>query len=584
MTRGRLLAAILAMAGLPLLTWAQAQGKPHPRLVTVAMTRCTTCHQSLLQGKPHVHPATEDCANCHSMDVQPGATRVSFTAEGTALCLTCHDGLGAAAEGKLKAPHAPVADSCTNCHDPHASMTPRLLKAALPELCATCHELDALQLSHKGQLTAKANCASCHVPHGSGSAHMLKGATQHAPFADRGCDACHRAPTAGRVRLQARSDRLCTACHADLAGAAPATGSRHAALQSPREGNACLSCHNPHMSANPKLLVKTGPALCTNCHPAVVAAAAAKNGHPPAADDCLTCHKPHVSDKPKLLTDTPRALCQGCHHPEGLKKAHLGADPASLACASCHTPHGTGNAKLLARTLHPPLLDGCDTCHQGRFDTLIENGGSALCLGCHGDVGETAAKAKVKHPALEVARCTDCHNPHASAQERLVKAPGGGPCFDCHDDKKPAAGEFEHGAISLLGCRACHEPHGSDNPKLLRASGNALCLGCHDAQKLKPKDGAATVRLAGRFEVPVAAAKAIRAVLLAPDGKRGHPTPEHLVASVPAKDPHARRVSLSFTGELGCLACHDPHKGRSPKLLAGGVASASEACLRCHPK
>ena len=60
---------------------------------------------------------------------------------------------------------------------------------------------------------------------------------------------------------------------------------------------------------------------------------------------------------------------------------------------------------------------------------------------------------------MEMARCADCHNPHASPQDKLLVAPGGGECTTCHDDKAPGENEVAHGIIShvnetaaALGC------------------------------------------------------------------------------------------------------------------------------------
>jgi predicted CXXCH cytochrome family protein len=92
-----------------------------------------------------------------------------------------------------------------------------------------------------------------------------------------------------------------------------------------------------------------------------------------------------------------------------------------------------------------------------------------------------------------------------------------------------------------------------------------------------------TVELAGRFEVPAAAAQAIPPVLLSPDGARGHPVPTHLVVSPPPA-PTAVPSKSTFKGELSCLACHDPHKGKSARLLRWGAVSSADACLNCHRK
>ena len=352
---------VIALSLPAVVSVAQQTEKTHPRLVSEASTRCATCHQKLFQGAPIVHePASEDCTTCHEVNIDEAGTRITLMEQEPALCVMCHADLEAAAAYELETPHAPVGDSCLSCHDPHASATERLLTAPAVELCALCHDVDDLQGAHGGQLTTEANCVACHVPHGSSNPHMLSGTTLHAPFADRTCEACHRAPFAGRVRLVRRGQKLCTSCHSDLEEPPPAGGSRHAALEGTRRTGGCQSCHAPHMSSNPKLLLATGPELCEACHEDVVHGATAETGHAPAGEDCTTCHLPHSSEHPRLLSDSPEALCQMCHDVEDadLRQAHLGADLSTLECTSCHTPHGTGNPKLLARHIHPVVLDG----------------------------------------------------------------------------------------------------------------------------------------------------------------------------------------------------------------------------------
>lgn len=590
----RAAALIFLAAGLPLAippsgSAAQAPARPHPRLVSAESARCTNCHEELVKGKISVHaPATDDCRTCHQVSVTPSGTTISLSEQQPALCLTCHDALEAAAKGKLKAAHAPVADSCTACHDPHGAAVPRLLKARGAALCSSCHDVSELQAKHGQQLTAATDCTRCHSPHGSDNAQLLAGSVKHAPFADKSCDACHRTPLGGRVRLQARVDNLCFSCHGDMPQSAPPGGSWHAALKAARgtPASSCLACHDPHLSANRKLLLRTGTALCAGCHGSVAKAAAGKGGHAPANDDCLSCHKPHAAAKPSLLSDTPRAVCAGCHDAAdaALRKAHLGAALDALDCTSCHTPHGAGNAKALARYVHAPVTESCDACHQGSSSKLVEDGNPPLCLTCHDEVGQAAKSAKVQHAAMEAARCVDCHNAHASPRQRLVKLAAGGECTGCHEAQAAGSGETAHGAIVQIGCQGCHEPHGGSRPKLLRGVGNELCMSCH-RPPATPFPAEGTVQLAGRFDLPASAARSLGLVLLTADGKRGHPVPNHPVATV-ASDPHARRSpdATTFKGELSCLTCHDPHKGKSQLLLRWGAGAAGEACVNCHKK
>jgi len=556
----------------------------HPRLVSVEGTKCTTCHGKLLRGKTSVHPPVEkDCTSCHHVEISSGGTTITLDEKGPALCLGCHDGLEQAAEGKLASSHAPVQDSCLTCHTPHASIEKNLLRTGVPALCLGCHELDGLQPKHGGQLSDRVNCLACHSPHGSAAPHMLHGSNQHPPFGEGECDVCHRRPFAGRVRLRARGAKICTACHGEVIK--PGAISVHGALDPRRNRKVCVACHDPHMSDNASLLRASGPALCAACHPEIATAARAETGHPAAAEDCTDCHRPHDASQPHLLTEATPALCLECHDPAGtgLRAAHLGANMETLPCVSCHTPHGDGNPHLLARNVHPPVLEGCDTCHEGSYDRLMDDGKASLCLTCHEDVGEAAGKAAFHHAALEMAPCTTCHNPHASAQDHLVKEPAGRECLDCHDDMGAGKDEVAHGVITLIGCRACHEPHGGSRKHLLRRDPDALCLGCHDASHTPPRGSTGPVRVLGRFEIPAAIARVMASLRLSPDGTRGHPVMNHRVLGTPSGE-ELERNDAHFRGELHCLTCHDPHKGPSRLLLRWGARTTFEACAHCHPK
>jgi predicted CXXCH cytochrome family protein len=556
----------------------------HPSLVQVDGTMCAACHDDLLEDRAVVHPpASDDCSVCHEVTVADDGTKVAFAETEPALCLMCHDEWTAAVEAELESPHFPVTDSCVTCHDPHASDEPHLLVAPGAEVCTACHDLLDLDAPHGGQLTATTDCATCHQPHGSENPRLLNASRLHRPFDEGSCDACHRKPFGNRMRLRSRGDRLCTACHGDMREGAAEGATVHAALRDYRGRAGCLNCHDPHMSGFAPLLKAGGPDLCRSCHSEVVDSARAETGHAVAADDCLACHQPHVSDEATLLLSPAEELCTMCHDIEDseLVGAHLGADLAGKDCTECHSPHGAGHPTLLARNVHAPLLDGCDTCHEGAWNQLMEDGESPLCLICHDDIGEHADSAEFPHPAMEVARCADCHNPHASAQNKLVKWPAGAVCTECHEDQAAGPGEVSHAIIRLVGCEACHDPHGGDSETLLRKNGDALCLSCHGPNSVPLADGETTVRLMDRFEI--AAKDSPTALQLSADNVWGHPILGHRVAGVPTEEV-LRRVDTTFDGELSCLICHDPHKGRSSELLQWDAASAMDACLHCHPK
>ena len=563
-----------------------ARETEHPTLVSVEEAVCTTCHEDLLDDRAFVHAvALDDCTTCHEVSVAENGTSVKLMESEPALCLMCHDDLSAAVEGELSAPHFPVADSCMTCHDPHATDHPSLTLSAVPDLCADCHDTVDLESSHGGQLTPATNCVGCHLPHGSNNETMLAGSRRHAPFADGSCNGCHRDPFGNRIRLRTRGERLCEACHGSFVDDSVETQVVHEALEGVGGKAGCLSCHDPHMSTQPALLTRSESLVCRPCHEDVVDAANAKSGHAPAAESCVYCHQPHVSEVPSLLLAPPIETCEMCHDvtDEELAGSHLGADLSQLDCLGCHDPHGTGNPSLLARNLHAPMLNGCDTCHEESHDSLVSDGDSSLCLICHDDIGDLAEGAPVPHAALEMARCADCHNPHASAQASLVKSPDGAICAGCHSEQAATDGEVAHRVIEVIGCEACHEPHGSDNPKLLRLGGDQLCLSCHDPRTIEvPRDDSETLVL-GRFRMSAIDVRAMATLRLSEDRQQGHPIARHRVAGQPTRE-ELKRTDTTFKDEMTCLTCHDPHKGQSREILRWDASRSMDACMHCHPK
>ena len=89
-------------------------------------------------------------------------------------CTSCH----AEKRGPYLWEHAPVADSCVTCHDPHGSNNDRMLVARQPYLCQRCHvtsrhpptvyEGFALNNSTGADRLTGRSCVICHQQiHGS---------------------------------------------------------------------------------------------------------------------------------------------------------------------------------------------------------------------------------------------------------------------------------------------------------------------------------------------------------------------------------------------------------------------------------
>ena len=558
--------------------------KTHPPFDAATVT-CVACHAGLTDGKKVVHAAM-DCKSCHAVIRSTTGISIVLSEPEPKVCLKCHKGLSAAARGSLKVPHAPVKVSCTaTCHVPHAGDVPKLLRASQAELCGSCHEAAKIERRHGGGgvLTATTRCAACHASHGSDVAGLLKGRHVHAPVARGSCNSCHRGG-AGRFSLRARGGKLCLGCHARLDGTTTEV-SVHAALKDGPDGRAgCLSCHDPHLSSEPALLTVPAGSVCGTCHQKLVDAGKAEPGCLLQRDQCGLCHTSHSSDRPALLSVVPSRVCAPCHAPKkaSLVKKHLGADLEKLDCLSCHSTHGDCQPKSLAKVVHPPLLDGCDSCHEGgEARKLVSGGGLDLCAACHDSVLEAARKLTVRHPAMDAGSCRSCHAPHAAPRRWLMKSPPGATCAPCHASQVAGAGEAAHGVIGLLGCEVCHEPHGSNSKRLLRRTGSELCLACHGAPGAERAQGS-PLKLFGKFEIPAAEAARIRILLLSNGGTRDHPVRGHRTLGTPTAE-ELKAGKTTFTGELTCLSCHDPHKGATRTLLVGGATGALESCGQVSP-
>jgi DmsE family decaheme c-type cytochrome len=100
---------------------------------------CFTCHaqQRSEFNRPSRHPIAEgkvSCSDCHNVhgSVGPKLVKKDSTVE---TCYQCH----AETRGPFVHNHAPVSEDCGNCHNPHGTVADSLLKMRQPFLCHSCH-------------------------------------------------------------------------------------------------------------------------------------------------------------------------------------------------------------------------------------------------------------------------------------------------------------------------------------------------------------------------------------------------------------------------------------------------------------
>jgi predicted CXXCH cytochrome family protein len=137
-------------------------------------------------------PAANDCSACH----QPHASDQEplLRAAIPALCFTCHTELGERLVTETAHQPAGEPDGCLGCHGSHVTPQRNLLLVGESATCGQCHEIDGSEFTadHLGFSGEDLECGSCHDPHASLMAGLLH-PLQHEPFAAGDCSACHDA-------------------------------------------------------------------------------------------------------------------------------------------------------------------------------------------------------------------------------------------------------------------------------------------------------------------------------------------------------------------------------------------------------
>jgi DmsE family decaheme c-type cytochrome len=198
---------------------------PNISPAAVRTQQCLTCHQAGLrmnwQGSQHQRNDIA-CNTCHTIHIAKDPILVKFTQPQK--CFTCHAEQRA---DSFKYTHHPIREGlvvCANCHNPHGSPGPRMLKEfTVNETCYTCHMEKRGPVLWEHQ-PVRENCLNCHTPHGSTQPALL---VQRAPYLCQDChgESGHQAqPMAGQnlpgqiaanLRMMARG---CVNCHSQIHG------------------------------------------------------------------------------------------------------------------------------------------------------------------------------------------------------------------------------------------------------------------------------------------------------------------------------------------------------------------------------
>jgi predicted CXXCH cytochrome family protein len=130
----------------------------------------------------------------------------------------------------------------------------------------------------------------------------------------------------------------------------------------------------------------------------------------------------------------------------------------------------TLSASFALRVMVVWLLGPC-LCYAGSHPTRVDQ--NSACLECHADL----ATGDHVHPAVKLG-CASCHSieNREDASYVVLKQAKAMVCLECHP---PVTFLSPHFPYASGMCLRCHNPHLSANPRLLRAKVNELCLSCH---------------------------------------------------------------------------------------------------------
>lgn len=261
------------------------QGQPF------ATSNCVQCHDphqsnspKLIQAFAHPPFAMGSCETCH----QPAKDgKVVLTqADVKTLCVTCHTEQATQIE-KAKVQHPGAQGDCTACHNPHAGKTPGFIQPDPVNACLACHSDQAEQFkkAHLHQPAFGLGCATCHEPHGSDNEHLLRAKGSALCLECHGPDSKPQKLDAehvitifnGKVKMPAdyfvKNKVVILPIKYGLGH--PMLGHPVQDVMDPTDITKvkthidCMTCHQPHSSTQPDLLVKdqaNNMQFCDNCH------------------------------------------------------------------------------------------------------------------------------------------------------------------------------------------------------------------------------------------------------------------------------------------------------------------------------
>lgn len=282
------------------------------------------------------------------------------------------------------------------------------------------------------------------------------------------------APAAGaQIPAGYAGAEACKACHEDAFTKFENTKMGRLFLKHPRnttERLGCESCHGPgkaHADAgggkgvgemvtfakNDTTPVEKRNAMCTSCHSKGDHLFWQGSQHESRDVACTNCHRvmEDISPRFQLAKETVIETCGQCHlqkRAQQMRSSHMPFRAGKMTCTDCHGAHGT---------VTPTLLK--------------ENSANETCYRCHAE--KRGPFLWVHAPVQE--SCANCHDPHGSNHEKMLKLATPRLCQQCHVESRhptePRGRSFDQARFVFgRSCTNCHPTiHGSNHP-----SGNAF--------------------------------------------------------------------------------------------------------------
>ncbi len=188
-------------------------------------------------------------------------------------------------------------------------------------LCLSCH--DNLKGSEKRITDLKGSpCYQCHKG-------VVTEKFVHGPTAVGDCTSCHNAKSKGKYSVPEKLEDICFRCHGEKKTDWKSKKYQHG----PAATGDCAICHSPHASETKFFLKRDTNELCIGCHAEkatgrhVIASFVFGSSHPvsgaknPLIPDrefsCASCHSPHASNSKEMFAFEAGggkfSTCQTCH-------------------------------------------------------------------------------------------------------------------------------------------------------------------------------------------------------------------------------------------------------------------------------